>query len=425
MTTNAALHARRSAATPRGWGSVLPIYIDRADNAELWDVEGRRYIDFAAGIAVVNSGHLHPRVKAAVQAQLDRFSHTCFMVTPYEPAVELAERLNALVPGPSPKKTLLVNSGAEAVENAVKIARAYTGRPGVVSFVGGFHGRTMMALALTGKVDPYKVGFGPFPADVHHLPYPHEYRGVTVDDSLDAMDDLFAATIEPSRVAAIVIEPVLGEGGFIPAPAELLITLRERCTAHGIVLVVDEVQTGFGRAGRMFATEYAGIEADLTTLAKSLAGGFPLAAVTGRAEVMDAPAPGGIGGTYGGSPIACAAALAVLDVMVDEDLPGRAIQIGAALRDRLDELARVDGGIGEVRGVGAMVAIELVIDAGTRTPDPERTAAVVARAAERGLVLLSCGVHKNVIRFLMPLTISDDLLAEGLDIVADVLAETR
>lgn len=424
-STNAELHERRLAAVPNGWGSVLPVYIDRAENAELFDVEGRRYIDFASGIAVVNTGHLHPRVTKAVAAQLERFSHTCFMVTPYEPAVELAERLNDLVPGPSRKKTLLVNSGAEAVENAVKIARAHTGRPGVVSFVGGFHGRTMMTLALTGKIQPYKAGFGPFPADVFHVPYPHEYRGVSVDDSLRALDTLFAADIDPERVAAIVIEPVLGEGGFVVAPPELLRALRERCDAHGIVFVIDEVQTGFGRTGRLFATEHSGVEADLTTLAKSLAGGFPLAAVTGRSEIMDAPGPSGIGGTYGGSPISCAAALAVLDVMADEDLPGRANHLGGLLRTRLDELAGHDEGIGEVRGLGAMVAIEMVTDTASRMPDPERTAAMVAGAAERGLVLLSCGVHKNVIRFLVPLTAADDLIAEGLDIVADVLTATR
>jgi 4-aminobutyrate aminotransferase / (S)-3-amino-2-methylpropionate transaminase / 5-aminovalerate transaminase len=425
MTTNAELHERRLAAVPRGWGSVSPRYVERAGNAELWDVEGRRYVDFGAGIAVLNTGHLHPRVVAAVAEQLERFSHTCFMVNPYEVAVSLAERLNALVPGETPKKTMFVNSGAEAVENAVKIARAATGRAGIVAFSGGFHGRTMMALALTGKIVPYKVGFGPFPPDVYHVPFPYEYRGVTVEDSLAALHQLFATDIEPSRVAAIVLEPVLGEGGFVVAPPALLVALRSLCDAHGIVLVVDEVQTGFARTGRMFAMEHAGIEADLVTTAKSLAGGFPLAAVTGRAEVMDAPGPSGIGGTYGGSPIACAAAHAVLDVIEEEGLVARAVDLGDRIGARLHALAGRDPGIGDVRGLGAMMAMELVRDPISKEPDPERTAALVAEAAERGLVLLSCGTGRNVIRILAPLTIADTHLDEGLDLLDAALAATR
>ena len=423
MATNNDLHARRESAVPRGWGSVMPVYIDRAVNAELWDVEGARYIDFASGIAVTNTGHLHPKVKAAVTAQLDHVSHTCFMVTPYEPAVVLAERLNRAVPGDSPKKTLFVNSGAEAVENAVKIARYHTGRPGVIAFSGGFHGRTLFALALTGKVAPYKQGFGPFAADVYHAPYPHAYRGVSVDDSIGAIEHIFKEDIEAERVAAIIVEPVLGEGGFVPAPPELLQRLRTLCDATGIVLTVDEIQTGFARTGRLFALEHAGVEADLMTLAKSLAGGFPLAAVTGKAEIMDAPHPGGIGGTYGGSPVGCAAGLAVLDVIEEEGLVARAQVLGELLMTELRRLAERFAVIGEVRGLGAMVAMELVSDRATKAPAADLTKALVQRAGRNGLVLLSCGVFGNVIRILAPLTASEEIVREGLAILDESLTD--
>ncbi len=423
MATNNDLHARRESAVPRGWGSVMPVYIDRAVNAELWDVEGARYIDFASGIAVTNTGHLHPKVKAAVTAQLDHVSHTCFMVTPYEPAVVLAERLNRAVPGDSPKKTLFVNSGAEAVENAVKIARYHTGRPGVIAFSGGFHGRTLFALALTGKVAPYKQGFGPFAADVYHAPYPHAYRGVSVDDSIGAIEHIFKEDIEAERVAAIIVEPVLGEGGFVPAPPELLQRLRTLCDATGIVLIVDEIQTGFARTGRLFALEHAGVEADLMTLAKSLAGGFPLAAVTGKAEIMDAPHPGGIGGTYGGSPVGCAAGLAVLDVIEEEGLVARAQVLGELLMTELRRLAERFAVIGEVRGLGAMVAMELVSDRATKAPAADLTKALVQRAGRNGLVLLSCGVFGNVIRILAPLTASEEIVREGLAILDESLTD--
>jgi 4-aminobutyrate aminotransferase/(S)-3-amino-2-methylpropionate transaminase len=422
MTSNAELHERRLAAVPQGWGSVHGIYVDRAANAELFDVEGRRYVDFAAGIAVLNTGHLHPEVTAAVREQLERYAHTCFMVTPYEPAVELAERLNELAPGDTPKKTLLVNSGAEAVENAVKIARAATGRPGVVSFTGGFHGRTMMALALTGKVTPYKVGFGPFPGDVFHAPYPYEYRGIGTDDSLAAIEDLFHTDIEPSRVAAIVVEPVLGEGGFVVAPQEFLQRLRALCDEHDILLVADEVQTGIARTGAMFACEHAGIEPDLLTTAKSLGGGFPLAAVTGKAGVMDATGPSGVGGTYGGNPISVAAALAVLDVVEKEHLVERAVQIGATVMARLTDMQSRDPRIGDVRGLGAMCAMELVLDPGTKEPAADLTRAVVQECARRGLVILSCGTEGNVVRGLVPLTASDEIVDEGLQVLDDALA---
>ena len=423
MTTNADLHRRRAAAVPRGWGSLHPIYVERARNAELWDVEGNRYIDLASGIAVVNTGHVHPAVRQAVADQLDHLTHTCFMVTPYEPAVALAERLNRLVPGASEKRTLFVNSGAEAVENAVKIARAATGRQAAIAFDGGFHGRTMMTLALTGKTTPYKLGFGPFPGDVFHAPYPYPFHGVSVADALAGIDRLLRVEVEPERVAAIIVEPVLGEGGFVPAPPEFLQALRRRCDEHGILLIIDEIQTGFARTGELFAHARAGIEADLVTLAKGLAGGFPLAAVTGKAEVMDAPGPGGLGGTYGGSPIGCAAGLAVLDVIEREGLVDRAQRIGAMVADRLERLAERTPAVGEVRGLGAMQAIELVVDRETREPDPELAKAVVATTMERGVLVLSCGVHGNVIRLLPALTIEDELLIEGLDVLEGVVTD--
>jgi 4-aminobutyrate aminotransferase/(S)-3-amino-2-methylpropionate transaminase len=423
MSNNQDLQKRRDAAIARGISNQLPVYVAKAANAEMWDVEGRRYIDFAAGIAVLNTGHMHPLVKAAVAKQLDAFSHTCFMVTPYEVAVTLAEKLNRLAPGPSPKKSIFVTTGAEAVENTIKIARAHTGRPGVIAFGGGFHGRTFMAMALTGKVAPYKAGFGPFPGEIYHAPFPIAYHGVSVQDSLDALEYLFKYDIEPARVAAIIIEPVMGEGGFYIAPREFLQALRKLCDQHGIVLVVDEIQTGFARTGKMFAVEYAGIEPDLMTMAKSLAGGFPLAAVVGKANIMDAPAPGGLGGTYAGSPIACAAGLAVLEAIERDGLCQRATQIGDTMVATLREAARDVAAIGEVRGLGAMVAIELVKNRDPHSPDPDLTKALVKRAAEKGLVILSCGLYGNVIRFLVPLTASDAIVREGLSIVRESLRE--
>ncbi|NHZ71214.1 MAG: 4-aminobutyrate--2-oxoglutarate transaminase, partial [Proteobacteria bacterium] len=388
------------------------------------DVDGRTFIDLAAGIAVVNTGHRNERVIEAVSAQLDRFTHTCFMVTPYESAVELAERLNALVPGPTPKKTMFVNSGAEAVENAVKIARYATGRDAVVAFQGGFHGRTFMTMSLTGKLNPYKAGFGSMVPSVFHVPYPYPYRGVSVEDSIDALKALFASDLAPSQVAAIVFEPVLGEGGFVPAPVEFAQALREICDEHGIVLIADEVQTGFGRTGSMFATEGLGIEADITTMAKGLAGGFPLAAVTGKAGIMDAPHAGGIGGTYGGSPIGCVAALAVLDEISERGLVDRANAIGTIVRDHLESLAASDSRLGEIRGPGAMVAVEIVEQGDSIEPDAALTKALIPAAAEAGLILLSCGTFGNVIRFLPALTIDDGTLVDGLNLFSAALRST-
>ena len=423
QASNQELQARRDAAIARGIANQLPVYVARAENAELWDVEGRRYIDFASGIAVLNTGHLHPRVKEAVARQLDAFSHTCFMVTPYEVAVELAERLNALVPGPTPKKSIFVTTGAEAVENAIKIARAHTGRSGVIAFGGGFHGRTFMAMALTGKVAPYKAGFGPFPGEVYHAPFPIACHGVSVEDSLAALEHIFKYDVEPTRVAAIIIEPVMGEGGFYIAPPGFLRALRQLCDQHDIVFIVDEIQTGFARTGRMFAIEHTGIEPDLMTMAKSLAGGFPLAAVVGKAGIMDAPGPGGLGGTYAGSPIACAAGLAVLEAIEKEKLCERAVTIGELMTGTLRAAARDVPAIGEVRGLGAMVAVELVRNRDPHAPDADLAKALVKRAAEKGLVILSCGLYGNVIRFLVPLTASDELIREGLGILIASLRE--
>ncbi|NCF74850.1 MAG: 4-aminobutyrate--2-oxoglutarate transaminase [Gammaproteobacteria bacterium] len=417
--TNADWQKRKVAAMARGQGNIAPVYIDRAKNAELWDVEGNRYIDFGTGIAVCNTGHSNPKVVAAVQAQLEKFSHTCVMVTPYDTAVRLAEELNELVPGDSPKKTIFVTTGAEAVENTIKIARAYTGRRGVIAFNGGFHGRTMLAMGLTGKITPYKNLFGPFPGEVYHAPFPIEYHGVSIEESLKALQNLFKADIAPSDVAAIIVEPVQGEGGFYPAPNEFMQALRALCDEHGIVLIADEIQTGFGRTGKFFASEYAGIEPDLVTVAKGVAGGFPLAAVVGKSEIMDAPLPGGLGGTYGGSPIGCAAALAVIDVIREDGLVERANGIAAKFKARLTALqAKRPATIGEVRcDRGAMIAIELVQDGDVNKPAADLTKALVGAAYEHGLVLLSCGVNGNVIRFLPALTISDALIDEGLDIL--------
>lgn len=422
--SNAQWQARREQAVVRGVATLLPRFIERAENAQMWDVEGKRYIDFAGGIAVLNTGHVHPRVQAAVTEQMQRFSHTCFQINPYAGYVRLAERLNALMPGAGPHKTLLLSTGAEAVENAVKIARAHTGRPAVIAFSGAFHGRTMMGMALTGKVAPYKIGFGPLPSSVYHLPYPVAYHGVTVEQTRAALRSLFKTEVEPERVAAIIIEPVQGEGGFYQADAAFLRELRGLCDEHGIVLVIDEIQSGFARTGRMFAFEHSGVEPDIVTMAKSLAGGFPLSAVTGKAHIMDAPGPGGLGGTYAGSPIGCAAANAVLDIIEDEQLCARAEAIGTHMTDALERMRAqptLQDTIGDVRGLGAMVAMELVERGDAHKPAAERTRALVQRCADDGLIILPCGVYGNVIRFLVPLTASDELIDEGMAVLENAL----
>ncbi|WP_028763737.1 4-aminobutyrate--2-oxoglutarate transaminase [Shewanella colwelliana] len=412
---NANLQARKVNAIARGQGNAYPVYVERAKNAELWDVEGNRFIDFGTGIAVCNTGHSHPKIVAAVKAQLDNFSHTCVMVNPYESAVELAEKLTQVAPGDSDKKAIFVTTGAEAVENCVKIARAHTGRRGVIAFNGGFHGRTNLTMALTGKISPYKHQFGPFAGDIFHAPYPMALHDVSVKDALKAVENLFKVDIAPCDVAAIIVEPVQGEGGFYAAPAEFLQALRRICDEHGIVLIADEIQTGFGRTGKMFSFEHAGVEPDLITMAKGIAGGFPIAAVVGKSEIMDAPLPGGLGGTYGGSPVGCVAALVVLEVMEEENLVERAAQIGAIFNEHLSALQqRYPQLIGEVRNQGAMIAIELVIDGDCEQPNTALTQAIIANAAKHGLVLLACGFYGNVIRFLPALTISDDIIQEGL-----------
>jgi len=414
--TNRSLTERRNAAIPRGVAQATQIYPQRALGAELWDVEGRRYIDFAAGIAVLNTGHNHPKVTAAARAQLDKFNHVCFQVTPYEPYVELAERLNQLAPGPSAKKTIFLTTGAEAVENAVKIARFATRRSGVIAFSGGFHGRTFMGMALTGKVAPYKAGFGPLPAETYHVPYPNQFHDISSEDSLEALAGLFRSDLDPGSVAAMIVEPMQGEGGFYVAPPEFLRRLRELCDQHRIVLIVDEIQTGVARTGKFWAIEHSGVEPDLITIAKGVAGGFPLSAVTGKAALMDTVGPGGLGGTFAGSPVACAAALAVLEVIAEEGLIERASAIGRQFRDRLQALAaRSRGVIGEVRNLGAMAAIELVKSGQPGTADAELTRALATKAAEHGVIVLTCGVRANVIRFLPPLIISDALIKQGFD----------
>ena len=421
MTTNSDLLTRRNQAVARGVANMHNLYADHAENAEIWDVEGKRYIDFAGGIGVLNTGHRHAKVMAAVQAQMERYTHTCFQVMPYEPYVALAERLNRLAPGDAPKKSLFLTTGAEAVENAVKIARAYTGRSAIIAFNGGYHGRTMMTLGLTGKVAPYKVGFGPFPSEIFHAPFPVALHGISVEQSLAALQNIFKVDVEPERVAAIIIEPVQGEGGFYTAPFEFLQSLRALCDQHGILLIADEVQAGAGRTGKMFAMEHSGVVPDLTTLAKSIAGGFPISAVVGRADIMDSVGPGGLGGTYAGSPLGCAAALAVLDVFEQEGIYERSLALGERIQGRLRQMAERFSCIGDVRGLGSMVAMELFKGSESRNPDPDLTKALVALAAERGLILLSCGMYGNTIRVLVPITGADELIDEGLDIIESCL----
>jgi 4-aminobutyrate aminotransferase/(S)-3-amino-2-methylpropionate transaminase len=416
MSANASLQSRRVAAVPRGVGNAFPVYADRAEDAEVWDVEGNRYVDFAGGIAVLNTGHRHPKVVKAVKDQLDKYTHTCFQVLPYEPYVELAERLNRLAPFKGEAKTIFFSTGAEAVENAIKIARAHTGRQGVIAFSGAFHGRTTLTMSLTGKVAPYRKKFGPALPSIYHLPFPTPDNGVTVAETLRALDFLFRADIEPTQVAAVIIEPVQGEGGFHPAPTELLEALRGVCDQHGIVMIADEIQTGFARTGKMFGIEVSGVEPDLITVAKSLAGGFPLSGVVGKAEIMDAPEPGGLGGTYAGNPLALVAALAVLDVIEEEKLLARAEHVGQKIKAAVVKASQRNDTvpIANLRGPGAMVAFDIVKKRGANEPDADATKRVTQAAIADGLVLLSCGVHANTMRILVPLTASDEILDEGL-----------
>jgi len=415
-----ALLAEREQHVPRGLITAHSLVLERAQGSEVWDVDGRRYLDFVGGIGVLNVGHNHPRVVAAVQAQLGCISHASFQVVGYEPYIALARRLNALVGDGEAYKSLFLTSGAEAVENAVKIARAHTNRPGVIAFRGGFHGRTLLGVTLTGFSQPYKQNFGPFPGDIYHTSFPNPYRGITTERALDDLDELFATAIAPDRVAAIIIEPVQGDGGFLAAPASFLHRLREITARHGIVLIADEIQTGFGRTGTMFAFEQAGIRPDLVTVAKSLAGGLPLSGVVGRAEMMDAPQPGGLGGTYGGNALACAAALAVLDAFEEDGLLDRSMVLADRLRTGLTSLKQKHNAIGDARGLGFMQAIEIVDSSGA--PDASTAQRVIDAARNRGLLVIKCGVHRNVIRFLAPLVTTDAQLDEALAILGDALA---
>jgi 4-aminobutyrate aminotransferase / (S)-3-amino-2-methylpropionate transaminase / 5-aminovalerate transaminase len=410
----AELLAKRKRNIPEGVVTAHPIVAARASGAHLWDVDGKQYLDFVGGIGVLNVGHMHPRVVEAVTRQLGLVSHTAFQVTAYEPYIDLAERLNRLVGGDEPCKTVFFTSGAEAVENAVKIARAHTNRAAIVAFSGGFHGRTLLGVSLTGMSQPYKQNFGPFAPEIFHTVYPNAYRGVSTDDALRALDELFATQIAPDRVAAIIIEPVQGDGGFLPAPVEFMQKLRELTTQHGIVLIADEIQTGFGRTGKMFGFEHSGIKPDLVTVAKSLAGGLPLSGVVGKAKIMDAPAPGGLGGTYGGNALSCAAALAVLDVFSEEPLLERSQQLGRKLQAGLRDLQQRHNAIGDVRGVGSMLAIEIVSSRSTKAPDANLAQKIIDAARHEGLLVIKCGVHRNVIRFLAPLVISDNDLDDAL-----------
>ena len=418
MGNTETLQTRRADAVANGV-ATRGIYAARAENAELWDVDGKRFIDFAAGIAVNNTGHRHPKVMKAVADQAQAFTHTCFHVAPYESYIKLSERLNASTPGHFAKKTMLVTTGAEAVENAVKMARAHTGRSGVIAFSGAFHGRTLLGMALCGKVNPYKKAFGAMPPEVVHVPFPNAFHGVSVEESLSVLHNLLRSSIDPERVATIIIEPVQGEGGFNIASPEFLSALREICDTHGIVLIADEVQAGMARTGKLFAFEHSGVAADLVCMAKGLAGGFPLSAVTGRAEIVDAAPAGGIGGTYAGNPLAVAAANAVLDVIVEEDLCTRASEVGDKIMTRLNDIADRQGmeAIGDVRGLGAMIAFELVTDRETNAPDAALTHAIVAEAETRGLIILPCGTRGNAVRLLPPLTVPVAQLDEALDIL--------
>ncbi|EPF3812973.1 4-aminobutyrate transaminase [Klebsiella aerogenes] len=417
--SNNEFHQRRLSATPRGVGVMCNFFAQSAQNATLTDVEGNEYIDFAAGIAVLNTGHRHPRMVAAVEQQLQQFTHTAYQIVPYESYVSLAEKLNELAPVKGPAKTAFFSTGAEAVENAVKIARAHTGRPGVIAFGGGFHGRTYMTMALTGKVAPYKLGFGPFPGSVYHVPYPSALHGISTADSITALERLFKADIEAKQVAAIIFEPVQGEGGFNVAPKELVAAVRRICDEHGIVMIADEVQSGFARTGKLFAMDHYADKPDLMTMAKSLAGGMPLSGVVGNAQIMDAPASGGLGGTYAGNPLAVAAAHAVLDIIDNEALCERAQFLGERLLATLQEVKGWCPALVEARGVGSMIAAEF-FDPETGEPSAAIAQKIQQQALEQGLLLLTCGQYGNVIRFLYPLTIPDAQFSRALTILQSV-----
>ncbi|MGF6899761.1 4-aminobutyrate--2-oxoglutarate transaminase [Paraburkholderia sp. GAS348] len=419
------LAAMRDTYVPRGVATAHPLFASRAAGAYLWDTAGKKYLDFVGGIGVLNVGHNHPAVVAAVQQQLTAFSHVCFQVVGYEPYIRLAARLAELVGPGQGYKSVFLTTGAEAVENAIKIARSYTNRPGVIAFRGGFHGRTLMGMSLTGMSSPYKQNFGPFAPDVYHAPYPNSYHGISTSDALAAIDQIFSTQVAADRVAAIILEPVQGDGGFLAAPSEFMKALRELSTKHGIVLIVDEIQTGFGRTGEMFGFQHSGVQPDLITVAKSLAGGLPISGVVGRAEMIEAPQPGGLGGTYGGNPLACAAANAVLDIFEQEDLLGRSRKIGALLRGGLESHREKHQEMGEIRQTGAMVAVELVVDRATKAPAAALVQRVLDAARDEGLLLIKCGVERNVIRFLAPLTTSDEDVSDAIEIFGRALQSAK
>lgn len=423
MSTQQEQTQRRQAAVAQGVGVMCNFFIDRAKNAEIWTTEGQRYIDFAGGIGVLNTGHLHPKVQGAVAEQLEKFSHTCYHVIPYELYTTVAEKINALAPISGPSKVMFATTGAEAVENAIKIARSHTRRRGVIAFQGAFHGRTNFTLGLTGKVAPYKLNFGPFPADIVHAPYPNALHGMSVEQALDGLQKIFKTHIDPVDVAAIIIEPIQGEGGFNVTPNEFLQALRKICDEHGIVLIFDEVQSGFARTGKFFATEHTGVSPDMLTMAKSLAGGFPLSGVVGKAEIMDAPTAGGLGGTYAGNPLSLAAANAVIEVIQEEQLCARANTLGDKLKARFNALKADVPEICEVRGLGSMIAIEFKKADGT--PDADLPKKAQAYALDKGLITLTCGMYYNVMRFLYPLTIEDEIFDEALDIIEEALRASR
>jgi len=423
MTTNAELWARRQAAVSRGVNTAHPVFAARALNAEIWDVEGKRYIDFVGGIGVQNTGHRHPKIVKAIEAQLQNTIHTAFQVNAYESYIALAEKLNALAPIEGPAKSIFFSTGAEAVENAIKLARFATKRSAVIAFSGAFHGRTLYTMALTGKTVPYKAGFGDMPAGVHRLPFPVESHGHTAKQSLEALETLFKTDLEPSRVAAVILEPVQGEGGFYVAPFEFLKALRAICDKHGILLIADEIQSGFARTGKLFAIEHSGVKPDLITTAKSLAGGMPLSAVIGRAAIMDSPDPGGLGGTYAGNPLACAAGLAVIEVIKEENILEKALALGDKLMARLKQMSLRNDlpPMDDIRGLGAMVAFDIVKTRGSHEPDADRTKRLTTEALKRGLILLTCGLYGNGVRVLVPITVEDKVLDEGLSILEESL----
>lgn len=419
--SNAELNELKQKYVAAGAASPATAFADRAENAEIWDADGNRFIDFAGGIGVLNVGHRHPKVVAAVKAQLDKVMHTCQTVMPYEGYVKVAEKLSHLVPVRGHAKVMLANSGAEALENAVKIARAATGRSNVICFDGGYHGRTFYTMAMNGKVAPYQTDFGPMPGTVFRAPYPVPYHGVSEDEAIRGLKMTLKTDANPKDTAAIILEPVLGEGGFYPAPTSFLKKIREICDEHGMLMIIDEVQSGFGRTGKMFAIEHSGVEPDMMTMAKSMADGMPISAIVGTDKVMDASGPNSLGGTYTGSPTACAAALAVMEIFEEENILEKSQALGEKLAARFNEWQDKFDCIDHVHNMGAMAAFELVNNKTDRTPNPELAAALCKKAREEGLILLSCGMYGNTIRFLMPVTIEDDVLNEGLDIIESCL----